>query len=53
MFTRDGVVGYYMPVRNWNRGKKEEFKERTPFAMPEMNAPFVPQEPQPKQEDKT
>lgn len=23
------VVGYYRPVRNWNQGKREEFKQRT------------------------
>ncbi len=22
------VVGYYRPVQNWNRGKKQEFSER-------------------------
>lgn len=22
------VVGYYRPVKNWNRGKKEEFRDR-------------------------
>lgn len=22
------VVGYYRPVQDWNRGKKEEFSER-------------------------
>ena len=22
------VVGYYTPVENWNRGKREEFKQR-------------------------
>ncbi len=22
------VVGYYRPVRDWNRGKQEEFSER-------------------------
>ncbi len=22
------VVGYFQPVRNWNNGKKEEFKDR-------------------------
>ncbi len=27
VFSR--VCGYYRPVRNWNRGKKQEFKERT------------------------
>lgn len=25
------VCGYFRPVANWNRGKKEEFKERRPF----------------------
>ena len=25
------VVGYHRPVKNWNRGKREEFKERRPF----------------------
>lgn len=25
------VVGYYRPVQNWNKGKKEEFKQRKPF----------------------
>ena len=45
------IVGYYRPVRNWNRGKQEEFKERTPFALPEMNAPFVPQEPKQEKAD--
>jgi len=25
------VVGYYQPVRFWNPGKQEEFKERVPF----------------------
>jgi len=24
------VVGYYRPTSNWNKGKKEEFKGRTP-----------------------
>ena len=27
------VVGYLRPVNNWNRGKREEFKERRPFSM--------------------
>ena len=22
------VVGYYRPVKDWNQGKREEFKER-------------------------
>jgi ribonucleoside-triphosphate reductase len=25
------VCGYFRPVSNWNRGKKEEFKERKSF----------------------
>jgi len=25
------VCGYYRPVANWNKGKKEEFKERKNF----------------------
>lgn len=29
VFSR--VVGYHRPVKNWNLGKKEEFKDRTSF----------------------
>ena len=25
------VVGYHRPVKNWNRGKKEEFKDRREY----------------------
>jgi len=25
------IVGYYRPVRNWNRGKREEYRERRMF----------------------
>lgn len=25
------VVGYHRPVANWNKGKREEFKERVEF----------------------
>lgn len=25
------VCGYFRPVRNWNKGKKEEFKERKTY----------------------
>ncbi|MBR5710130.1 MAG: hypothetical protein IKX40_05185 [Thermoguttaceae bacterium] len=25
------VCGYFRPVSNWNKGKKEEFKERRTF----------------------
>ena len=26
--------GYFRPVANWNKGKKEEFKERKVFHVP-------------------
>jgi anaerobic ribonucleoside-triphosphate reductase len=29
------VVGYYRPIKNWNKGKQEEFRERKEFATPE------------------
>ena len=25
------VMGYFRPVSNWNKGKKEEFKDRKTF----------------------
>jgi len=25
------VVGYYRPVKNWNAGKQQEFKDRVEF----------------------
>ena len=28
------VCGYFRPVSNWNKGKKEEFKERKKFEIP-------------------
>jgi len=28
------VCGYFRPVANWNRGKKEEFRERKVFEVP-------------------
>ncbi|MDR2247460.1 MAG: hypothetical protein LBE17_12460 [Treponema sp.] len=28
------IVGYYRSVRNWNRGKREEYGERKPFCLP-------------------
>ncbi len=30
VFSR--VVGYFRPVKNWNDGKKEEFKHRKTFS---------------------
>ena len=31
------IVGYYRDVRNWNKGKREEFKERKVFRQQEVN----------------
>lgn len=28
------VVGYHRPVKNWNKGKREEFRERKSFKVP-------------------
>jgi len=28
------VCGYFRPTANWNRGKKEEFKERKLYKVP-------------------
>jgi ribonucleoside-triphosphate reductase len=25
------IVGYLRPVQNWNKGKKQEFYDRTPY----------------------
>ena len=33
------VVGYIRPVRNWNAGKQEEFKERKTFSEEKIKAP--------------
>ncbi len=33
------VVGYYRPVRNWNRGKQEEFRQRSTFTVGEQARP--------------
>lgn len=30
------VVGYMRPVSQWNKGKKEEFKDRKEFAVPKL-----------------
>lgn len=27
------VVGYFRPVNQWNKGKREEFGERKPYSM--------------------
>ena len=28
------VVGYWAPVRNWNKGKQQEFAERVEYEVP-------------------
>ncbi len=28
------VCGYFRPVANWNKGKKEEFRDRRTYALP-------------------
>jgi ribonucleoside-triphosphate reductase len=31
------IVGYYRSVRNWNKGKREEYGERKMFCLPDQN----------------
>ena len=31
------VVGYLSPVSRWNKGKKEEWKDRKDFEQPEVD----------------
>lgn len=35
------VVGYYRPVKQWNRGKQEEFKERKEFKISNLNLNLI------------
>ena len=37
------VCGYFRPVSNWNKGKKEEFKDRKTFALDNVNRYYDPQ----------
>ena len=32
------VTGYFRPVKNWNRGKREEFKNRKTYTAPQGEA---------------
>ena len=34
------IDGYFRPVSNWNKGKKAEFKERTPTDPKDLNGQF-------------
>jgi len=38
------VVGYFRPVNQWNKGKKEEFKERIEFDVEEETSKKVVEE---------
>ena len=31
------VCGFFRPVQQWNRGKREEFKERKPYQIKKDN----------------
>ena len=31
------VVGYFRPVNQWNRGKQQEFSERSVYVVPGIN----------------
>ena len=33
------IVGYVRPVRNWNKGKKQEFTERQTYRVGDGDAP--------------
>ena len=33
------IVGYLRPVQNWHEGKRQEFRERKTFRVPEAIAP--------------
>ena len=37
------VCGYFRPVSNWNKGKKEEFKDRKTFNLSNVNKYYDPQ----------
>ena len=37
------VCGYFRPVSNWNKGKKEEFKDRKTFRLDNVNRYYDPQ----------
>lgn len=35
------VVGYYQPINQWNRGKKEEFSERKTYCLTERQKEVI------------
>ena len=38
------VVGYYRPIKHWNKGKTEEFKERKDYSVKKAMAKVEEQE---------
>ena len=32
------IVGYFRPIRNWNKGKRQEFEDRKVYLTPEAKA---------------
>jgi len=38
------VVGYYRPVQNWNKGKRQEFDDRVPFVVDDGRGPEEPRD---------
>lgn len=36
------VCGYFRPIANWNKGKKEEFKDRKTYKVPAVQSTAVP-----------
>jgi len=36
------VCGYFRPVANWNRGKKQEFEDRKKYDVSKFNQPKQP-----------
>ena len=46
------ITGYYRPVKNWNAGKTQEFKDRKTYSIEEMKSPVSTVE-EIKKEEKT
>ncbi len=42
------VTGYFRPVKNWNRGKREEFRDRKAYSL-ESSCKSTPHSHQPKE----
>lgn len=41
VYTR--IVGYYRSLRNWNKGKKEEYRHRLPFVPQDTSREEIPE----------